>query len=372
MTDGLDPRDGGEREERAFREALTARSEAANPMALDTDVVRHKARNRSRTKIGGAALAVLLVAGGVVGGVELANGNSSGDHAATLPEPRDGWRWEFYRDIRIQVPDDWGYDTEPGSDWCIGGGKWLPDQPYVDINSQGMATAGIGCPSPDGHGLSNHPPTSLWAPHVKISPGSSDDETRQDDDWWIVERSVGEASVRVVSNDRSLAADIAGSAEQVTDDSSGCAPHSAIEDTPFPSPDPAFDVGQLSGVDSITVCQYDIADWSSPGLSAISTLTGDAANEELAALKSAPTGGGPDQPRNCGKNDPGDSAIELLIHSGDDVHSMYVFYSSCIGNGFDDGTSIRELTMDACQPLIRPPLQIWSGSSASFERCVAP
>jgi hypothetical protein len=345
----------------------TSRSDAHNEA-----VSRSEATTRSWAKIGGAALAVVMVAVGLVGGTRLLSDSQHDSSApATLPQPQDGMRWEFYSDIRVQVPSDWGYASEPGSDWCATAPDRLPRDPYVALNRGGIVL-GIGCLGQDSES-SSEPPTSMWEEHVKVAVVGDDDEagTTQRDNWWIVKRVVGDVMVKVVSKDQELAQQIVATAERVTDDSSGCAPHSQIEDEPFPRPVPAFDVAQLEDVDSITVCQYGIGDISQPGLTAVASLDGQQADDELAALQSAPVGGGPDRPTNCMPDDPGDSAIELLFHSRDVVHSMYVFYSTCHGNGFDDGTAIRELTTDACLPLIKPPVAIWHGSTPTVERCLA-
>ena len=105
------------------------------------------------------------------------------------------------------------------------------------------------------------------------------------------------------------------------------------------------------------------------GLVATTVIEGDDADAVLAAIQAAPAGGGPDKPSNCADDWPGDDAYELHLRTGDETHVMFVFYSTCRGNGFDDGTTKRELTTEACRPLMQPPVVVWGGSSASFERC---
>jgi hypothetical protein len=365
---GLEPDD--KRAEDALRYTL-ARDRGWNAARIDGEAVRRRARRRARVRIAGAALAVVVVAGGVAAGVEIGSGgaNDSIGPTATLPPPDDGWRWDFYRDIRIQVPDSWDYGSEPGSDWCIYEAQ-LPQTPYIDLDAGGF-TAGVGCPSTNGKpGLSDEPPTDLWATHVRLTPLGTDRDASvsQLDGWWSIQQPVGHVLVKAVGKDREFLDRIVASATEVTDNTGGCAPHSRVQDSLFPRPDPAFDVSKLTSVDSITVCSYALTP-DEPGLLGSFTMSGSAAARELQALQAAPVGGGPDQPQNCMADDPGDSALQLLLDTGDDVYAMYVYYSSCRGNGFDDGTTLRELTRAACVPLVHEPVVLTSGASASFERC---
>jgi hypothetical protein len=371
----FDPSD--QRAEDALRHSL-ARDRGWSSERVDTGAVRSRVRRRSRLRVAGAALAVVVVAGGVATGVELGSddGNrSTGPTNSTqpLPPPDDGWRWDFYRDIRIQVPTAWEYGDEPGSDWCVGEGAGLPKDPYIALDAGGIVL-GIGCPSTDGGpGFSDEPPTDLWATHVALTRLEPNDQASvsQRDGWWILKQPVGHVLVKAVGKDRPVVDRIVASATGVDDDSGGCSPHSPLQDSAFPSPEPAFDIEQLTSVDAITVCSYDLVP-AGTGLLGVYTMEGVDADAELRALQAAPVGGGPDRPSDCYPDDPGDAALQLRLTSGSDthtVHTMYVFYSSCHDNGFDDGTALRELTKSACIPLAHEPVRLTSGSSASFERC---
>jgi hypothetical protein len=366
---GFEPID--EHAEEALRHSL-ARDRGWGAEAVDTDAVRTRARRRSRLRIAGAALAVAVVAGGVATGVELASdGSDRSGGPTTLPPPDDGWRWDFFRDIRVEVPTSWDYDQEPRSDWCINE-DGLPKQPYIDLGAGGFI-AGIGCPSTNGKpGMSEEPPTDLWATHVRLTWLEDGDKAAisQLDGWWTIEQPVGHVLVKAVGKDRSELDRIVASATLVTDDAGGCAPHSVLQDSAFPRPEPAFDIEQLTSVDSITVCHYALTP-SVPGLIGSYTMTGLDAEAELRALQAAPPGGGPDRPNDCAPDDPGDAALELRLASGADHDTMYVFYSSCHDNGFDDSTTLRELTLGACTPLDHEPVALMGGASASFERCYA-
>ncbi len=162
------------------------------------------------------------------------------------------------------------------------------------------------------------------------------------------------------------------SAEIVEVDDPSCGHTSDIQARGFqrPSP-PPFDIATLDGVDSILVCQYTLGGPAgTPGLRAQSELAGPAADDELEALQSAPLGGGPDQPSTCLPGEFGESAIVLHLTHEDASNQMYVYYSTCRGNGFDDGTAKRTLSTEACQPLIQQPVAIYSGSDASVSNCM--
>ncbi|WP_191907875.1 hypothetical protein [Nocardioides cynanchi] len=48
---------------------------------------------------------------------------------------------------------------------------------------------------------------------------------------------------------------------------------------------------------------------------------------------------------------------------------MYGYYGWCFGNGFDDGTAVRQLTPGDCQPIWGDRVLLLGGDSASFARC---
>lgn len=186
----------------------------------------------------------------------------------------------------------------------------------------------------------------------------------------MVQEPVGHTTIKVVSTDRDLADRIVASAEIVEPGDPSCDPSSDIQSRGFQRPSPPFDIATVDGVDAILVCQYELGiPPGSPGLIAQYELIGGAADAELKALQSTPLGGGPDQPRTCSQGEFGGSAIVLHLMHGDASDQMYVYYSSCRGNGFDDGTAIRALTREACPPLIQPPVALYSGSSAPFGKC---
>ena len=76
-----------------------------------------RARLRRRRRTTAAALVAVLVVIAVPVGVRLAAGGS-GPQVTAVP---DGWRTESFRDLTLQVPEDWGH--QGGPDWCAGDGR---------------------------------------------------------------------------------------------------------------------------------------------------------------------------------------------------------------------------------------------------------
>ena len=300
-----------------------------------------------------------------------------------LPPPDPGWRYVSWRDVVVQVPESWDYGVAPGPDWCAfdqgGDDPPFPTTPYVADTNPYMATLSIGCPTPDGPrdvaGI--WVPERYWAPHLWVEvpdlPGLTRDGAHDlGNGWTILVRQVGTTSVTVLSDAAHLAdaQRIVDSARVVETDHNGCDVRSPAQAEEFVRPEPAFDVTTVSGVDSISVCQYDRhSGEGAPGLMGSRLLTGAAADEELAAIQQAPIGGGPDTPETCADDMYGDTAVVLRLHDGDATYDVHAYYDWCFGNGFDDGTNLRELTTAACEPLWEPPVTFVSGSSAPFRRC---
>ncbi len=300
MSDGMGRDSSDSRAENALRAAFErVAAEDGTPGALDGPAIRRRARTRSAGMIAGAAAAVLLLVGGVVGAVQLtrdaaAPANDPADQTETsaIEAPAKGWRFEYYRDVRLQVPDSWGYDREPGSDWCadVPGGM-VPKRPYV---------ARLGASR--GHVLHSllsprRPPVSTWVDHVTLSDDKGDSSVDRVGNFWVVKEPVGHTTIKVVSTDRALADRIVASAEIVEPGDPSCDPSSDIQSRGFQRPSPPFDIATVDGVDAILVCQYELGiPPGSPGLIAQHELIGAAADAELKALQSAPLGGGPDQP----------------------------------------------------------------------------
>ncbi|MCW2766105.1 MAG: hypothetical protein JWO11_2064, partial [Nocardioides sp.] len=94
-----------------------------------------------------------------------------------------------------------------------------------------------------------------------------------------------------------------------------------------------------------------------------------AAEDLLAGIKSAPTGGGPDHRDQCVPDAYGDHSIALRFHHDGATDDAYVYYDWCFGNGIDDGTTRFELTADNCAPLFGDGLTAWQYMSFLRTRC---
>jgi hypothetical protein len=91
---------------------------------------RGRARRRRQAHLAGVAAAVALAVAVPVGAVTLSGsgggGNADPDVADAAPDAPDapvvddGYRWESWHGVTVQVPDSWGYGSL--SDWCAGGG----------------------------------------------------------------------------------------------------------------------------------------------------------------------------------------------------------------------------------------------------------
>ena len=311
-------------------------------------------------------LAVLLVVAVVVasttarGGSDPAGAGSGGLRGVANGPADEGWRWVSYRDVEVQVPEEWGYGQAPGPDWCAGARPAAG--PYVDLESGLEVVMSIGC-------LRDRP-DDLDVTHLTLS-ARQPDRSEERAGWEVESREVGAAVVSVWFRpaDAAVARRIVRSAVVVDVDHHGCASTSPIQQDRFVSPSDPQDVAAVADVDSISVCQYAIGEPGVPRLLASRRLVGAAADRELAALKAAPEGGGPDSPDNCLADDHGDSAVVAVLRSGEVSHEVFVRHQSCRGNGFDDGVAERELTLEACAPLFAPPVEVLSGHGGAFGRC---
>jgi hypothetical protein len=379
-----------ERAERAFRDALSQQADGFEPADTHVPSGRGPARWRSW---GSVAAAGVLVAGTAVGvGLVTRHGGglagpdgpttvpqTSQGAVSDLPLPDPGWRYESYRDVVVQVPDSWGSGPAPRSDWCAsaGGAKSpYPAEPFVDTNNGFGGVLAIGCSNmgdPDPLGM--EAPEQYWATHLSLGMplvGETPDGVRELDGWTRIIATVGHARFTVLSDQKHLevAQRVVDSARVVQVDHNGCDATSPIQDGLFPRPVQAFDMSTIGSVDAMAICQYEPrTPVDEPGLIASRLLTGTDANAELGALHVAKVGGGPDTPNTCLHSEPPDTAIVLRLNPGAESKDVYVYYDSCVHNGFDDGTSVLELTEDDCARLWGDRVLQWQGSSAAFSRC---
>jgi hypothetical protein len=379
MTDSHD-----DRAARAFRDALGSRAETFEPAVLDTP----KRRSRRRWMPAAVAAAVLVLVGGtalaagVLGGDQPTKGDTTvtdGLAPGALPAADAGWRWVSWRDVAVQVPESWGYGVEPYEAWCVynGNGLGTPTEPYVALDSTGMMSGLVGCTgeAPDRHpAVFGSAEAKHWAPHVAFGAieGVSSDGTTTFEDWTLTAKTVGDVQVRLLTDPDTapLTEQILDSATQFDLDQNGCDATSPVQAKRFVRPALPFDVSTVKDVDSISVCLYPRSGTSQPGLSASRLITRSDADALLAAIKDAPIGGGPDAPQTCLHDMYGDTGLAVRLHTGGETRDLYVYTDWCFGNGFDDGTKHRELTIENCLPLFSAdPVRLYGGSSAPFSRC---
>jgi len=370
-----------DRPERAFRDALFERAGALEPAALDLTAPRR----RTPWRTWGAAAAAAVLVAGTVGGVAWWQGDDRPGLGidrtveGQLPLPDAGWRYESFLDVVVQVPDSWGYGASPGSDWCVsadeGQGPY-PTEPYVATNGAGGAAYDIGCSNmgdPDPLGM--EAPERLWTTHLSLGRpmGSSvPDGTTELHGWTRIIATVGHARFTILADQAHLAEahQIVDSARIVKTDHHGCDTTSPMQDGLFPHPPQPFDLTSIGSVDEMAVCQYAFhGPQGEPWLIASRLLVGPDANAELGAVQGATVGSGPNTPETCSHDSGPDTAVVLRLNPLTEPHDVYVYYDSCVHNGFDDGTNVRQLTRENCVPLWGGRVTYWGGSSAPFQRC---
>jgi hypothetical protein len=287
---------------------------------------------------------VLAVAGVLVavlwrGGTE-SPGSPPAGSVTDLPA---GWRWEAYGGIEVQVPADWGYGTTNTPPCGRNGGK---HQPYI---GRPGAVSLIKCSGPP------VPALDVRAPYLWFGTTGPDAVHTYDGGWVAETRTVGATTFTVFSDDPALRARILGSARPATGtkDTDCPADHPARKN-PDARPD-SRKPGLTGTLESITICRYSVEGRhvSGPAMLSTSRLTGAETAAAASAILAAPEGTGPDSPENCAADFAhGDELLVLRIPSGTEV---LVRYSGCVGHGFDDGHTRRQLTADAVRPLLSGP-----------------
>lgn len=383
MSDQLEPEDG--RAADAFRSAL---SRHADEVTADVALPTRPAPRRGRWVAAGAALAV---AASAVVGFALVDRDRGGDGAldptGEPPAIAEGWRGVTFRDVTVQVPEEWGDAAAPQSDWCVGSPSDPLGEPYVDTRLGFGGVLDIGCPEqprlPAGFGPD---PVEQWVPHLEMydlaflqDPVPDGSTTYQG--WTLRVRTLGDIQLRLLTDasTEDVAEQVLASAEQTEVGALGCETTSPAQEPVRPgdpaSP-PAGDLASLDRADvrSLLVCQYDRFGTDRPGLRAERLLDRPLAQAWLAGVQQAPRTGGPDAPQNC--LDPWESSEVLVVHPlGDDgsrLATAYLTYDACAGNGLRDASTTYALTGDDCTPLFGDRILFGSGQSVVYGMCTTP
>lgn len=284
-----------------------------------------------------------------------------------------GWRWESFGGVQVGVPGDWGWGNavQRTGQWCIS----TPRERAEPIVGRPAGMTLVGCPAPEpgepdpGTLLENTGTLVDLAWVLDEGPGT----THQGDSTTVV---LGGVAVTVVAP-TDLREQIAATVHEVQGprDVYGCPTTDPVWTDPGRRPDPAVDVGTLSGVSALAVCRYAVADPAArlPGdrepLVSSRRLTGAAARDVVAAIAAAPPGGGPDNPGDCLPDySYGDDLMVLHVTSEQGESTVHARYSGCDHNGFDDGVTVRRLTREAMQPLLEGPNRLFSFSGREEKR----
>ncbi|WP_432945338.1 hypothetical protein ACQPXM_05300 [Kribbella sp. CA-253562] len=297
--------------------------------------------------LGGSALAGELRTGaGAGGGAGPGVPSAAPEVEADQPDP--GWRWESYRTVKVQVPDNWE-DSSYSHLWTCGNRKGRPSGiskgPLVGRPYRGPVFAmDCGPVSP----LAERVP-HLWFGESDVKPGI----TRFDHGWASEVRVVDGVALTVFGNDAALRRRILDSAEPIggTTDPNGCAiaRPAVLADGQRPTGPGLSAIGEVG---SIRVCAYSYGTPSEPStFQAGHVISGDAARQLGDALRAAPPGVGPDMgASNCEQSSQRDDLL-VTVRGENGEQEVLVRYATCRSNGTDDGTTLRRLTTDTLVPL---------------------
>lgn len=332
-------------------------------MVLETGVTM---RSRMRLVISLLLGVVLVAVAGCGGGGQAERRARTESAEARLGSPA-GWRWEYYRGLKVRVPDTWGHGGSSGQladQWCLGDDHHSPSEVGV-VARPGPETM-VACP---GSSAANGPdPGTLVAnggsfvgfdAEYMPRPGT----VHEGDRTTVTLRGV---SVTVQAPER-LREQIVRTIRPASTDANGCPVSHPISGAPGVRPQPAVPVDALRRVTSVSACKYSLPFFGTErvhrGLLSSIRITGPAAQNAIENIKAAPRGGGPDSPQTClARVSYGDEAIVLRISSAQGHSEVLLRYSGCDHNGFDDGHGYHRLTHDAVAPFVAGPNMVFEVS----------
>ena len=183
------------------------------------------------------------------------------------------------------------------------------------------------------------------------------DGTVEDGGWTLTTRTVGDVRLELFADARTApsVASILASARVVERDAAGCDTTSPIQRPGFPSP-PARDLAADDADTSAgaAVCEYEVgSNQGAPGLLGSRRLSPEAAARVRTAILAGAEGGGP-RSAGCGSRESFNFGTAVVLRFGgagsEDPLDVYTYYESCTNRGFDDGTTLRPLSVAACSP----------------------
>ncbi|GAB3822733.1 hypothetical protein [Kribbella italica] len=321
--------------------------------------VRHRLRRRHRARAAGTGvLACTAVAASMTGVGVLRDGPvpvakptvpSSAPSDGAVFRSADGWHWESYDTVQVQVPDSWT-DTFYSHLWTC------PPITYAHPSYAVPKTAQVGRPVRSAVTLQDCGPVPapagrvphLWFGEVGRSPGVY----RYDHGWLEEVRVVDGVHLSAFGNDHALLRRILDSARAIDGkDAYGCSPTApgVVTDGLRPAGPGLDGIGE---VESVRICGYSIDGLPQDAeLLAGAAISGRAARQLVGGLRAAPAGSGPNDSDNCGTPFRDDLLVTVRGSTGE--QEVSVRYNSCNHNGIDDGVTTRQLTREALLPLVR-------------------
>jgi len=292
-------------------------------------------------------------------------------HPPALPT---GWRWESYGGVEVGVPGSWGWDngSQRIGQWCANPQTAEADQ-IPAVGRPGVSTlVGCGMHTPKGK-----PDPSTLLENTGPIVAFARPETPRDGLVKVGDRTtVGLNGVEViVQTEPELRKKIVATVHAVTVDVNGCPATDPVSRDPARRPAPVVDVSKLANVSAVAACKYRLGDddyLADPRLQGSLRLEGAKAAKAVERIAVAAKGGGPNKPNNCTVEvSYGDELIVLRVTSNTGESQVYLRYSSCDHNGFDDGLSVRRLDAKSIAPFLAGPNAV-NGSLGPTAKLVWP
>jgi hypothetical protein len=281
--------------EQLMREGLQRRAEDADTSVPVVDRAR-AARGRRRAGRAGIVLAAASVVAVVATGVVLAGNQpdeGKGDQVAQPGPMPTKWRTEYWHDMKVDVPADWGYGGAP----MESAGQTVACWPSAMVTADGQRRKGSAPPMPyvgrpialtdlcqtyPFIGPDAGPPK---APYVWLGAATGLGTETLGDGWEQETIEVNGSRLTVATDDPALRERILASAEGGETCMSNV--ETQAESGVFP---PLIPDGNLDDVESMTVCAYraeegeDVSSGQTADLIYASTVDKDAARTYLEAM----------------------------------------------------------------------------------------
>jgi len=310
---------------------VTSLSKHATEAPSDADLlaaVHHRLhRRRTGRTIGAAVLACAVVATAITATHSLTTDLRTDPEVARPAAPDAGWRWESYKTVQVQVPQEWAqYVSGPAPCTWIEGPGSGSIKPVIGRFNSWLGPSSYVCE--DAVRPVNVRQQYLWFNDVQ-APG-----IKQYDAGWTEEtRLVGGVKLSVLTQDDALRKRILDSARPITGtDYYGCSP---TDSGPRGS---GVDPGDRIG--SASICEY----WQNT-LVAGSVLDGDRATKLAQRLTTAPTGPPPAKWAE-GCSDPDQRTFVVTLNGRTKSYPVRITYALCYVDGtfwfpVDDGATQR-------------------------------